>query len=76
MSRQKTLLFVGAHPDDETFGVGGTLAHYAATGVKVYYVCATRGEAGVTDPAHMRGYATPGEMRWSELKCAARDSGP
>ncbi len=41
---ERTLVFAGAHPDDETFGVGGTLAQYAAAGVKVYYVCATRGE--------------------------------
>jgi LmbE family N-acetylglucosaminyl deacetylase len=45
MSKQQTLLFVGAHPDDETFGIGGTLAQYAAAGVNVYYACATRGEA-------------------------------
>lgn len=72
MNGQKTLIFIGAHPDDETFGVGGTLAQYAATGVKVYYVCATRGEAGITDVEHMRGYSTSGDMRWAELKCAAR----
>ncbi len=68
---ERTLVFAGAHPDDETFGVGGTLAQYAAAGVKVYYVCATRGEAGLADSEHMRGYATTGDMRWAELKCAA-----
>jgi LmbE family N-acetylglucosaminyl deacetylase len=75
MSKQQTLLFVGAHPDDETFGIGGTLAQYAAAGVKVYYACATRGEAGIADPEHMKGYATPGDMRWAELKCASRTLG-
>ncbi|MFH1383295.1 MAG: PIG-L family deacetylase [Chloroflexota bacterium] len=72
MKNTRTLLFVGAHPDDETFGIGGTLAQYAAAGVKVYYGCATRGEAGVTDPEHLKGYATFGDMRWAELQCAAR----
>lgn len=72
MSRQQTLIFFGAHPDDETFGVGGTLAHYAAAGVSVYYVCATRGEAGSAAPERQRGYATLGDMRSAELKCAAR----
>ena len=72
MTRQRTLLFVGAHPDDETFGVGGTLAQYAAAGVKVYYACATRGEAGSVDPEQMQGHATLGDMRWAELKCAAQ----
>jgi len=75
MNKQRTLVFAGAHPDDETFGVGGTLAQYAAAGVKVYYVCATRGEAGSSDPGHMRGYATFGDMRWAELQCAAKTLG-
>ncbi len=75
MNKQRTLVFAGAHPDDETFGVGGTLAQYAAAGVKVYYVCATRGEAGSSDPEHMRGYATFGDMRWAELQCAAETLG-
>ncbi|MBI4330753.1 MAG: PIG-L family deacetylase [Chloroflexi bacterium] len=71
MSKQKTLVFFGAHPDDETFGMGSTLAQYATSGVKVYYVCATRGEAGTIDAEHMKGYATIGDKRWAELKCAA-----
>ena len=71
MSKQRVLLFVGAHPDDETFGAGGTLARYAASGTRVYLACATRGEVGAADPEYMKGYATVGEMRWGELKCAA-----
>ncbi len=71
MSKQKTLIFFGAHPDDETFGIGSTLAQYAASGVKVYCVCATRGEAGTVDPALMKGYASIGDKRWAEMKCAA-----
>ena len=41
-----TLLAVLAHPDDESFGIGGTLATYASRGADVYLVCATRGEVG------------------------------
>lgn len=63
-------MFVGAHPDDETFGVGGTLARYAADGVSVYYACGTRGEVGSISPEYMQGYSTAGEVRWAELKCA------
>ena len=37
MSNQKVLLAVFAHPDDESFGPGGTLARYAAEGVQVHY---------------------------------------
>jgi LmbE family N-acetylglucosaminyl deacetylase len=36
-----------AHPDDESFPMGGTLAKYAAAGVRVILICATHGEAGI-----------------------------
>ncbi len=72
MDKQKTLLFVGAHPDDETFAIGGTLARYAADGVKVYYACATRGEVGTADAESMKGFNSVGEMRWAELERASR----
>jgi N-acetylglucosamine malate deacetylase 2 len=42
------LLFLLAHPDDETFIAGGTIAKYAAAGVEIGVVCATRGERGKT----------------------------
>jgi N-acetyl-1-D-myo-inositol-2-amino-2-deoxy-alpha-D-glucopyranoside deacetylase/mycothiol S-conjugate amidase len=62
----RVLMFVGAHPDDETFGPGGTLAHYAAEGVRVIYACATRGEAGSAEPDDLGG------QRWAELMSAAK----
>jgi LmbE family N-acetylglucosaminyl deacetylase len=62
---------VGAHPDDESFGVGGTLAQYAAAGFKVYYICGTRGEVGEVTQESMQGYASIADLRSSELKCAA-----
>jgi LmbE family N-acetylglucosaminyl deacetylase len=66
-----SLLAVFAHPDDEAFGTGGTLARYAIGGVTVSLVCATRGEVGeVWDPS----LATPdnlGEVRENELRQAA-----
>jgi N-acetyl-1-D-myo-inositol-2-amino-2-deoxy-alpha-D-glucopyranoside deacetylase len=68
---QRTLLFVGAHPDDETLGIGGTLARYALEGVKVYYACATRGEVGDVDASLLQGNKTVGDLRWDELECAA-----
>jgi N-acetyl-1-D-myo-inositol-2-amino-2-deoxy-alpha-D-glucopyranoside deacetylase len=68
--KERTLLFIGAHPDDETFGIGGTIAHYTAEGVKVYYACATRGEAGIMDAEKMQGLSSPGDVRWKELECA------
>lgn len=41
-----TILAVFAHPDDETFICGGTLAKYAYDGHRVVLVCATKGEMG------------------------------
>jgi N-acetyl-1-D-myo-inositol-2-amino-2-deoxy-alpha-D-glucopyranoside deacetylase len=72
MNRQKTLIFCGAHPDDETFGMGTTLAQYAISGFRVYYVCATRGEMGTVDPEYMKGYATIADRRSAEMQCAAQ----
>ncbi len=40
------LLFVHAHPDDETLTTGGTIAHYAAHGAQVRVVTCTLGEEG------------------------------
>jgi N-acetyl-1-D-myo-inositol-2-amino-2-deoxy-alpha-D-glucopyranoside deacetylase len=40
------LLAIFAHPDDEAFACGGTLAKYAAQGHDVFLICATRGEEG------------------------------
>ena len=44
---QKRMLVILAHPDDESFAIGGTLAKYAHQGVQVVLLCATRGEAGI-----------------------------
>lgn len=66
-----TLLAVLAHPDDESFGMGGTLALYAERGVSVHLVCATRGEAGDIDPKLMQGFTSAAELRVAELRCAA-----
>ena len=71
MNSDRTLVFIGAHPDDESFGVGGTLAQYAAAGVKVYYICMTRGEAGDIKVESIRGYDTLADLRMAELQCAA-----
>ncbi|WKZ42782.1 MAG: PIG-L family deacetylase [Anaerolineales bacterium] len=68
----KTILAVLAHPDDETFGLGGTLALYAQRGYDTYYVCATRGEVGAADEEFMKGFKDTAEMRTDELMRAAK----
>jgi LmbE family N-acetylglucosaminyl deacetylase len=69
--RHPTLLAVLAHPDDESFGMGGTLALCAAQGINAHLICATRGEAGDIDPQHLQNFASAAELRESELRCAA-----
>ena len=49
-----TILSVLAHPDDESFGMGGTLALYAKRGVSVHLICATRGEVGEVDTDYLQ----------------------
>ena len=65
------MLVVVAHPDDETFGMGGTLALYSHLGVEVHLICTTRGEVGEVDPEKMMGFSSIGELREHELRCAA-----
>ena len=64
-----------AHPDDESLGVGGTLAKYASEGVEVSLVTATRGQSGRyhghRDPEKHPGAEQLGRIRESELRAAA-----
>ena len=67
------LMCVFAHPDDESLGMGGTLAKYAAEGVETYLVMATRGERGW--PGSPQAYPGPdalGMIREAELRAAAK----
>lgn len=68
----KKLLAILAHPDDETLGMGGMLAHYAAEGVETYVITATRGEYGwFGSPDEYPGPAALGRTREGELRRAA-----
>jgi LmbE family N-acetylglucosaminyl deacetylase len=69
------VLVVLAHPDDESFGAGGTLALYAWCGAEVHLVCATGGEEGEMAPELLEGYGSTAERRAAELDCAARALG-
>lgn len=75
-SQPLRLTCVTAHPDDESFGLGGTLARYAAEGVQTHVVCATRGEAGrYRHGEHHPGPEALGRIREKELRAAARELG-
>lgn len=69
-----TLMAVFAHPDDETFICGGSLAKYAAQGHRVVLVCATKGEMGRrmgVPPIATR--ETIAKLREDELSRACRE---
>lgn len=68
-----SLLCILAHPDDESLGFGGMLAHYAHAGVATHLITATRGERGwLGAPAAYPGAETLGRMREDELLAAAK----
>jgi LmbE family N-acetylglucosaminyl deacetylase len=76
MGEPLSLLAVLAHPDDESMGVGGVIAKYAAAGVDVSLVIATRGQRGrfhghpQGDPRHP-GSEALAKIREQELEGAA-----
>jgi N-acetylglucosamine malate deacetylase 2 len=66
----KRLAAVFAHPDDESFGPGGTFARYAALGVEMTLICGTRGEAGSIGYSKRYGPELLGRIRQAELEAA------
>lgn len=76
MTETLRMLAVFAHPDDESMGMGGTLAKYAAEGVETHLVCATRGERGWFRPEEQNpGPGALGWLREQELENAVRELG-
>jgi LmbE family N-acetylglucosaminyl deacetylase len=75
LTEKKRLLAVFAHPDDESFGPGGTLTQYALSGVEVHLICATRGEVGNIPEALIGKENSVAELREAELRCAAYQLG-
>lgn len=66
------LACVFAHPDDETFAVGGTLAKLSARGDHIDLFCATDGDAGKSSGIPISSRAELGALRRSELTAAAQ----
>lgn len=61
------ILGLFAHPDDEVFAAGGTLAKYAAAGAEIMVVSSTRGQAGQIRDSKIATRRTLGAVREQEL---------
>ncbi|MBI4062520.1 PIG-L family deacetylase [Candidatus Gottesmanbacteria bacterium] len=68
----KRMLLVFAHPDDETFVCGGTIAKYAAAGWEIHLICATRGELGNRGPYGDIDGDSLGTIRQKELETVGK----
>jgi len=73
--KQQALLAVFAHPDDEAFRCGGTLALLAARGVRVQVLTATRGQAGSCGNPPLCNPEELPLVREHELRCACATLG-
>ena len=71
----KGLLSIFAHPDDESFGAGGTMALAAASGNPVWVLCATNGDQGGRPGEVGVDHALDPEIRRAELTCACKELG-
>ena len=68
----KKNLIITAHPDDESFLMGGTLYKNAANGGKNILVCATLGEEGTAYLSHTMSRETLTHTRKKELTRASK----
>lgn len=71
MPEPRRLLVFVAHPDDESFGCGSTIAEAVAQGWRVSVCCASLGEAGEVAPGYDLSGASLAEVRERELRTAA-----
>ena len=67
ISKQRVLA-VYAHPDDECYCSGGTLAKYSAAGAETVVISATKGQAGQINDTRIATRNTLGAMREQELR--------
>lgn len=80
MTAPRRLLFVHAHPDDETLATGVTMAHYARAGHEVHLLTCTLGEEGEVIPPDLQHLVADrddalGPHRREELREAMRRLG-
>lgn len=72
MEKERQLLVIFPHPDDEAFGVSGTIALHVQNGTPVTYACLTLGEMGrnMGNPPFATRESLP-KIRKTELQNAA-----
>jgi N-acetyl-1-D-myo-inositol-2-amino-2-deoxy-alpha-D-glucopyranoside deacetylase len=80
VTTSRRVLFVHAHPDDESIETGATMASYAAQGAEVTLVTCTLGELGEVIPPELAYLAFDregglGEYRMGELAAACQALG-
>lgn len=75
MKLKPRLLALFAHPDDETFRAGGTLALLARRGFRIQTLTATRGQAGSCGEPQLCSPADLPAVREVELRCACKALG-
>lgn len=66
LPRWERVLVVVAHPDDESFGLGGVIHAFHRAGATIRLLCATRGEASTLGSGDLKS------IRRQELLAAAR----
>ena len=69
-NRQYSVLCIFAHPDDEAFGSGGTLAEFMQKGHKVTTVCATNGDVGEISDSSLATPENLWKVRQEEMRQA------
>lgn len=76
MEKERHVLVVFPHPDDEAFGVSGTIASHIKNGTPVTYACLTLGEMGrnLGNPPFATRESLP-KIRKAELQAAAKSMG-
>ncbi|MDF1507238.1 bacillithiol biosynthesis deacetylase BshB2 [Robertmurraya sp. DFI.2.37] len=76
MEKERHVLVIFPHPDDEAFGVSGTIASHISNGTPVTYACLTLGEMGrnMGNPPFCNRETLP-QIRKQELQNAAQTLG-
>lgn len=76
IKKERHVLVIFPHPDDEAFGVSGTISTYIEMGVPVTYACLTLGEMGrnLGNPPFANRETLP-QVRKQELQNAAAAMG-